>query len=179
MRFKIGEKVTFMHESGYGIVQSYKDNHRVIVEDDTGFDREFLENELVKIHEDQSTAVVEGFEDEYYEIPDSFGQSALRGLTKHKDFWELDLHSHMIMDTERGLSNSQILTKQLYEFKRCYREVKANLVRKFVIIHGVGEGVLKTEIRDYLKGQEGIEYYDASYREYGKGATEVRLYYRE
>lgn len=179
MRFKIGEKVTFMHESGYGVVLSYKDANCVIVEDESGFDREFLENELVKILGDHSGAIANSYDKDGYEMPDNYGQTSPRGLTKSKDFWEIDLHSHMIMDSERGLSNGQILTRQLYEFKRSFKEAKMNLIRKLVVIHGVGEGVLKTEIREYLSGQLGIEFYDASFREYGKGATEIRIYYKQ
>ena len=44
-------------------------------------------------------------------------------------------------------------------------------------IHGVGEGVLKSEVRIFLSGKEGLDYYDADFREYGKGATSVDLFY--
>ena len=42
---------------------------------------------------------------------------------------------------------------------------------------GVGEGVLKQEIRSYLDKQEGVEYFDADFREYGKGATTIEIHY--
>ena len=51
------------------------------------------------------------------------------------------------------------------------------LKQKLIIIHGVGEGVLKDEVRLFLSKKEGIEYFDADYREYGKGATAVELRY--
>lgn len=76
-----------------------------------------------------------------------------------------------------GLSNYQILTKQLAEFKSFYKKAKQNHIRKIVVIHGVGEGVLKEEIRTYLSKQDGIEYFDADFREYGKGATTVEIHY--
>jgi dsDNA-specific endonuclease/ATPase MutS2 len=41
------------------------------------------------------------------------------------------------------------------------------------VIHGVGEGVLKNEVRTYLENQSGIEFYDSDFREYGKGATTI------
>ena len=50
-------------------------------------------------------------------------------------------------------------------------------IQKIIVIHGVGEGVLKEEIRSYLSKQEGLEYYDADFREYGKGATAVEIHY--
>lgn len=180
MRFNIGEKVSFLTETGYGIVMSYKNEDWIIVEDETGFERELPIKEIVKIHGDQSQSLMDDFElSDVYDVPVNMGQSAPRGLTKFKDYWEIDLHSHMILDTERGLSNSQILERQLYEVKRCFRDAMKNLVRKLIIIHGVGEGVLKQEVRYFLEGKEGIEFYDADFREYGKGATEVRLYYKQ
>ena len=48
--------------------------------------------------------------------------------------------------------------------------------RKIVVIHGVGEGVLRHEIRKELDIYHPyFEYYDASYDQFGYGATEIRL----
>jgi DNA-nicking Smr family endonuclease len=46
-----------------------------------------------------------------------------------------------------------------------------------IAIHGVGEGVLKNEIRSFLGKKDNVEFFDASYMEYGKGATEIRLFH--
>jgi len=48
-------------------------------------------------------------------------------------------------------------------------------IQKVVFIHGVGEGVLKTEL-EYLFGRYNVKYYDADYQKYGLGATEVYIY---
>src|SRR5690554_75298 len=180
MHFKVGEKVSFLTETGHGVIKSFKNEEWALVEDETGFDRELPVRELVKIHGDQSQLTLDEFDlSETIGIHLASGQSAPRGVTKFKDYWEIDLHSHAILDTERGLSNGQILERQLYEFERCYREVIKNKVRKFIAIHGIGAGVLKEKIRFFLEGKEGIEFYDGDIREYGKGATEIRIYYRE
>ena len=44
-----------------------------------------------------------------------------------------------------------------------------------IFIHGVGEGVLKNELH-YLFGRYPVRFYDASYKKYGLGATEVYVY---
>jgi hypothetical protein len=45
-----------------------------------------------------------------------------------------------------------------------------------VFIHGIGEGVLKLEL-DYLFGRYNyVKFYDADYKQYGLGATEVYIY---
>ena len=41
--------------------------------------------------------------------------------------------------------------------------------------HGI-EGVLKEELRFLLKKYDHLTFYDAAYRKYGLGATEVRLF---
>ena len=46
-----------------------------------------------------------------------------------------------------------------------------------VFIHGVGLGVLKEEVRSFFRNFEGLEVYDADFREYGKGATVVEVSY--
>lgn len=177
MHFKIGEKVTFLHEAGWGIIRAFKDD-LVIIEDETGFERSVALNELVKIHIEQK--------DTLEEIPLSFSEkdvgrddrSKMVDTQKFKDFWEIDLHAHELLESERGMSNAEILSHQMFVLKSSFSKACDQHVRKLIIIHGVGKGVLKGEVRAFLQEQEGINYYDADYNEYGKGATEVRLYFR-
>lgn len=178
MRFKAGEKVSFLNETGEGIIQSYINDEIVVVNDETGFDREILESELVKIHNQNITISPEADAlNELLEVPNT-GQSRPKGITQKNGLWEIDLHSHMIMDSEAKLSKNQILTRQLYEFKKFYTEAREKHIRKLIVIHGVGEGVLKFEIRHFLEGRDAVEFYDANFRDYGKGATEINLFYR-
>ncbi|MBI1835746.1 MAG: Smr/MutS family protein [Flavobacteriia bacterium] len=99
------------------------------------------------------------------------------GYRKPIDVWEIDLHIEEITDSHAGLSNFEILNKQLKEFKNFFNRAKSKRIRKIVVIHGVGEGVLKEEIRIYLSKQEGVEYFDADFRDYGKGATAAEIHY--
>lgn len=177
MRFKIGEKVSFLKEVGGGIVQSYK-NESVVIVEDNGFDREFMENDLVKIVGDQSNILHENFDIKDIIDETVSYQKDLGDIYKKKDFWEIDLHTHAFMDSERGLTNGELLNHQLLEFKRFFRKAREKHIRKIVVIHGVGEGVLKAEIRNFLEGKEGLEFYDADFRNYGKGATAIELFYR-
>jgi dsDNA-specific endonuclease/ATPase MutS2 len=48
-----------------------------------------------------------------------------------------------------------------------------NRIPRLVLIHGVGEGVLKSEL-DYLLGRyDNLTFQDGNYQKYGLGATEV------
>ena len=62
------------------------------------------------------------------------------------------------------------------EFRSFYARAQEKSISKIIVIHGVGEGVLKNEIRSFLSKKENLEFFDASYADYGKGATEIRLF---
>jgi DNA-nicking Smr family endonuclease len=182
MKFNIDEKVGFLYETGGGIIKSFNDKKIYSVEDESGFNRTFQENELVKLHSSDykfsNSIDLQVNEDEtlsktlHYEH-----KEVLSGSKRAVDVWEIDLHIEEIVESHLGLSNFQILTKQINEFKSFYKKAKAKHLQKIVVIHGVGEGVLKEEIRSYLSKQEGIEYFDSDFREYGKGATTIEIHY--
>ena len=48
--------------------------------------------------------------------------------------------------------------------------------RKLIVIHGVGEGVLREEVRRTLQYYQGVQFHDADMRRYGVGATEVLIH---
>ena len=50
---------------------------------------------------------------------------------------------------------------------------KKKNIRKIVFIHGVGTGVLKTELHNYISNFDDLTIKTADFREYGEGATEV------
>ena len=71
------------------------------------------------------------------------------------------------------MSNYDILTLQTDTAKRHIDFAIRNRIPKIVFIHGVGEGVLKSEL-DFLFGRyENIDFKDGNYQKYGQGATEV------
>ncbi len=87
---------------------------------------------------------------------------------------EVDLHIHELLDDTRGLSNREMLEVQMKEFHTVMRDNAKNKNRKIVFIHGVGNGVLKNEIRKELERKyKWHSYQDASFANYGYGATMV------
>ena len=48
--------------------------------------------------------------------------------------------------------------------------------RKLIVIHGVGEGVLREEVRRMLQYYDTVQFHDADMRRYGVGATEVIIH---
>lgn len=89
---------------------------------------------------------------------------------------EVDLHIGELLDTTAGMSNADMLQCQLDKFHAVMEEYKGKTGQKIVFIHGKGEGVLRKEIEKQLKTKYRHCYYqDASFREYGFGATMVTI----
>ena len=90
---------------------------------------------------------------------------------------EVDLHASALLDTTAGLTSSEILDYQLGKVRETLDQYRHAKGRKIVFIHGKGEGVLRNallkEIRDKYKN---CSCQDASFREYGFGATMVTVH---
>jgi hypothetical protein len=85
---------------------------------------------------------------------------------------EIDLHIEELIDNYGGMSNAEIIQVQLRHFQRALDKAINERYRTLNVIHGVGNGRLKQEVRSILKSMN-IRFHDASYSKYGFGATEV------
>ncbi len=90
---------------------------------------------------------------------------------------EVDLHIHELLDDYRGMSNAEMLNVQMETFHKALNEgIKNHEVKKMVFIHGVGAGTLKNELRKSLTNDyPNLYFQDASFKEYGFGATLIIL----
>jgi hypothetical protein len=88
---------------------------------------------------------------------------------------EIDLHIQHLVDDYKHLSNTEIMQIQLKKFRKEMDHAVKNHYHKIVFIHGVGNGVLRTEILRELRSYTGVRYIDAPFEKYGFGATEVIL----
>ncbi len=177
MCFEIGNKVAVVDDVIKGVVTGFK-NQMVVVEDASGMQYLFSENELVKIGQDQHEL------SKFLNINNKFlkekvGQQkrkkSLFKKTKNEVVMEVDLHAEKLMKSTKGLDNFDILNVQLDTAKRKLEYCIQKRISKLVFIHGVGEGVLKSELHTLLN-RYNVSFYDASYKEYGLGATEVYVY---
>ena len=190
---KTGDRVKFLNDVGEGVVLELKGKIAVI-EDEDGFDREYHIKELISVGEKQEEALMYGnklpelseilardvSEEQQKKIQKSFDiKYANARDTNHKrigEFMEIDLHFHELVDDVSGLKDRTKLDIQLNHFERMMRIAAEQRIKRVVFIHGVGQGVLRNQIRTRLD-----LYYinctvrDANPREYGSGATEVFL----
>ena len=94
---------------------------------------------------------------------------------KNEVILEVDLHINQLIKNTKGMDNFDMLTLQLNTAKSKIEYAISKRISKIIFIHGVGEGVLKNELH-YLFGRYPVRFYDASYKKYGLGATEVYVY---
>ena len=89
---------------------------------------------------------------------------------------EIDLHIESIYPNYKELDNQQILEMQMDKFKLTLDLAIQNNQKRIIYIHGVGNGKLKHEIRKYIDTNcPKLKYQDASFKEYGYGATMIIL----
>ena len=90
---------------------------------------------------------------------------------------EVDLHISALLDNTAGLSNSVLLNTQLTEFRTVMERYKNKKGQRIVFIHGKGEGVLRDALLNELHHRyRYCTAQDASFREYGYGATMVTVH---
>lgn len=98
---------------------------------------------------------------------------------KHRgdeDIVVVDLHAHELLDTTTGMSAIDILNFQLLKFRDTLQQYKDKKGQRIVFIHGKGEGVLRRAlINDLNYRYKKYQYQDASFQEYGYGATQVTI----
>lgn len=88
----------------------------------------------------------------------------------------VDLHINELLDTTAGMNNAEILEYQLGKFNEVMNEHIHRKNHKIVFIHGKGDGVLRNAIiKELKKNYPKCFHQDASFREYGYGATMVTI----
>lgn len=88
----------------------------------------------------------------------------------------VDLHANALLDTTNGMSAGDILNYQLDVFRRTLKEHASKKGQRIIFVHGKGEGVLRRAlINDLVYRFKHYTYQDASFQEYGYGATQVTI----
>lgn len=183
MDFGIGDKVGFLNEKGGGIVSKVINKKMVEVTVEEGFVFPYAISELIMIKAaERKHEPIPEKEEEKIDVSKLF-QQKLNYSDKPKKSkphaqnngmleMEINLHIEELLDNYSGMSNAEIINVQLRHFQKALDRAITGHCRKLVVIHGVGNGRLKQEVRNILNN-ENMRYYDGSYAKYGYGATEV------
>lgn len=95
---------------------------------------------------------------------------------KEGDPLAVDLHADELLETTAGMSGSDILNYQLDVFRRTLKQHEKEKGMKIVFIHGKGDGVLRKALINELHYRyKNYTFQDASFQEYGFGATQVTI----
>lgn len=88
----------------------------------------------------------------------------------------VDLHADELLETTAGMSAGDILEYQMNVFRSTLEQYKAKVGQKIIFIHGKGEGTLRRSLlRELNYRYKKYQYQDASFQEYGYGATQVTI----
>lgn len=194
MDFKVGDRVKFLNDEGEGKVVGFPSPGFVMVEDKEGFTYEHPSEELVlvdnrsKEYDKYAATQPDMLEVLERNIDQNIAKKAsdqFKILYKNKEAnnvkrkgesMEIDLHIHELLDRHETMTNGEILAVQMKHFERTLRIAETKKIPRVIFIHGVGQGVLRAEIRKMLNEYyPNCEFMDAPYHEYGYGATEVRI----
>jgi len=174
MMFNKGDKVSVLDDAIDGIVKGVEGT-TVTIETTDGFALQFKSTELIKIE----TTEPMNFNFNKTQIISEKEVSKPNYINKEKKSKkevpvpEFDLHIEKLVKSFKHMNNFDILTLQTETAKRHIEFAIRNRIPKIVFIHGVGEGVLKSELDFILKRYEHVTFQDANYQKYGSGATEV------
>jgi len=153
----------------------------ITIEDSFGFEFEFEAHELIQLNASKH-------------IEASVNNTNLKDIKKekatvkrkknevpktkerHAPKFIVDLHIHQLTDSTKGMTNFDMLNLQIDTARRQLEFAIKKRIPKLVFIHGVGEGVLRQELETLLSRYNNISFYDADYKTYGFGATEVKIF---
>ncbi len=142
-------------------------------------DAKQLKAEMYHVEPNDNTKVASHQNNGYVRRYDDGRKGGNPFFTKRKgdeDVIVVDLHANALLDTTAGMSAGDILNYQLDVFRRTLKEHASKKGQRIVFVHGKGEGVLRRAlINDLVYRFKHYTYQDASFQEYGYGATQVTI----
>jgi dsDNA-specific endonuclease/ATPase MutS2 len=174
---KRGDKVETIDDVIRGTVIGTSGDQVTIATED-GFELKFLESELVLVSDSSDIRVsnLEAAQAKTEKETKKKKPPSVKPKERNAPKMEVDLHIHQLVSSTRHMTKHEMLNIQMDTAKRQLDFAIRKRIQKVVFIHGVGEGVLKEELKYLFRRYENIKYYDADYQKYGMGATEIYIY---
>ncbi|MDO5654672.1 MAG: Smr/MutS family protein [Flavobacteriaceae bacterium] len=203
IKFKIGDKVKVIDDNTHGIITKISENSITMISD-FGFEETYqnseilpdigLEEEIPQIKNNvskkqskqdkekiQNDELKELIEENFVKNSENFREKLeekykkeIKISKKRKGTFVLDLHYGQLENYSAQLPVQHILKRQLNAAINGIEKAKNEGYAKIILVHGKGKGVLEEEIKKYLDAQH-FTFYDADFRQYKLGATEVEL----
>lgn len=140
----------------------------------TIYSEDFMTEEIERLSKSDVAKIIKNKEEENKKINQP--KQYKKNENPANQIEEVDLHIHELIDDHSKLSNKEILDIQMKHFTNRLESAIKRRIKAIVFIHGVGNGTLKLELRRKLEKQYShLLYQDASFREYGYGATMIMV----
>jgi len=162
----IGQQVRFLNEIGEGTIRALRNQEALITKDD-GFDYWIPIKELIPHKTIQVDHVVQ---------KDRSLVSKVNSKPARPDRLEQDLHFTQLVDFPKNYDNYQMLQIQLAEARKTLEKARKAGIKRVVLIHGIGQGVLREQLHQMLERMDRLQFFDADFARYGRGATEIELF---
>lgn len=176
--FEVGDHVMAIDDDVKGKVLRISSTE-IYIETEDGFEIAYQASELVLDKSKQENLDFSSNFSKFVSENTSFKKRPknTKPQKKHKEVpaMEVDLHIHKLIKNSKGLSNFDMLNIQIDTAKRQLDFAMNKRIQRVVFIHGVGQGVLKTELEYLFRGYDNIQISEGDYRKYGVGAMEIYI----
>jgi len=166
--FKIGDKVKFIKSNDYGTIRSIISERKIQVEDSSKFLSVVNYNDIIKF--DFTTDNMQAYGNLEFNKDSSKIKNNKNKELLNLNVIKIDLHIENIDEDYHFMTNYEIVQKQLRNCESTLIKGLNSNANKIIIVHGIGEGVLKKEIHHLLNSYK-LRYYESL----NGGSTEVML----
>ena len=163
--FSLGEYISILNETGKYRVLSIQSTV-LVVEDEHGFERNIPHSIAVK---------TESFKTGEIEFKEADTVKKRTQKKSNDRIPEIDLHMESFEENQDSSSAHKKFLLQMNTFKRFVNTNLKNKESRVLVIHGVGNGKLKSEIKSCLQGRPGYEMNDANFSQRGVGASYIDI----
>lgn len=170
---KIGDKVAVISENLQGMIVN-KNAEIYTILTDLGLEIPFKKDELVKFSDEIS--LNNQTKNQFIQEKEAYKKKKSVAVKRKGICWEIDLHLEKLVSKSTQMGEMEALDFQLDIARNQLELAIQKGVQKVIFIHGVGQGILRTELEYLLGRYKNVSFCEADYTKYGQGATEVYIY---
>ena len=153
---KIGDFVVFKNETDTGTIKEIISERKIKITNSQGFDEIKLSSEIIVIDKNFNQV------SSYGQIPKHEKQTNSLKFSKEKikktSSIKIDLHIELLVKDFSKYSNEEIIKIQINYCEKQINKILKSNHKEFLIVHGIGMGVLKKEIHNLLN-EFSLRYY--------------------
>tara|TARA_A100001388_G_C28688351_1_gene460023 strand:+ start:327 stop:827 length:501 start_codon:yes stop_codon:yes gene_type:complete len=153
---KIGDFVVFKNETDTGTIKEIISEGKIKITNSQGFDEIKLSSEIIVIDKNFNQV------SSYGQIPKHEKQTNSLKFSKEKikktSSIKIDLHIELLVEDFSKYSNEEIIKIQINYCEKQINKILKSNHKEFLVVHGIGMGVLKKEIHNLLN-EFSLRYY--------------------